>query len=521
MPRSPDIARETRQSLSAPPAVTRGMFDAGIEHDLSQASVFRHRAGFLSSCLIAFTGVLFMMTTLREVLEPFLWAMFLVIALDPLTDLFEGILLSIGRGICGCSIRERIRFAKSRQRGCPLRVDDAEADLEQVPVNDENRHARRSHKSRRHSSEPQLHQREAAHEDSDNCRDQSDALTTSPCGTVCECITRIVAVTCSLGVVLGAAAGLAMCVLNGLLQIQSEFEVFEKGAKNAVEDIKDFGSTIFGSLPKAVVDEVTNKAISSLKTMASELAGVLFSQAGKFFIEFLMLGLYAMFWLCTPMPLNNQTGRIFRRYLFLKGSVCFCYGLCVGLMLQSLKVELAAVFGLLSFLLSFVPEIGAFFAMTLPMPVILFDSRLESPFLTLLIATIGQLSLKFVFSNIIEVKLVENDATMKMHPVVTLLAVTFFGLVWGPTGMLLSVPMMTYVKVVILSDHVPPTYRDPLLVLLEGDRRAPQRYRRRRMMMANTMAGVVDSVVGSSMERARRERSQVGRVRQRATQYLD
>ncbi|CAE7247739.1 tqsA [Symbiodinium natans] len=73
--------------------------------------------------------------------------------------------------------------------------------------------------------------------------------------------------------------------------------------------------------------------------------------------------------------------------------------------------------------------------------------------------------------------LVENDSTMKLHPVVTLLAVTFFGFLWGPTGMLLSVPMMTYFKAVLLAEYVPAGYRDPLLILIEGDRRAPRRLR--------------------------------------------
>merc|ERR1711934_287881 len=103
---------------------------------------------------------------------------------------------------------------------------------------------------------------------------------------------------------------------------------------------------------------------------------------------------------------------------------------------------------------------GAFIAMVLPVPVIIFDSKLRSPFITLFIATAGQLGLKFVFANIIEVKLVEHDATMKMHPVVTLLALSFFGFIWGPTGMLLSVPLMAYMKVVVLSD-LPPHLQGP------------------------------------------------------------
>merc|ERR1712232_733545 len=117
----------------------------------------------------------------------------------------------------------------------------------------------------------------------------------------------------------------------------------------------------------------------------------------------------------------------------------------------------------MSFFFAFIPEVGAFIAMALPVPVMLFDSRQEAPVLTLLSATAVQLVLKFIFTNIIEVKLIEHDANMRMHPVITLLAVTFFGLIWGPTGMLLCVPLMTYVKVVILSDLVPASYRDPIL----------------------------------------------------------
>merc|ERR1712194_90785 len=91
-------------------------------------------------------------------------------------------------------------------------------------------------------------------------------------------------------------------------------------------------------------------------------------------------------------------------------------------------------------------------------------------------ATGAQLALKFVFANVVEVKLVEADQLMKMHPVIILLAVTFFGFIWGPTGMLLSVPLVAYAKVIILSDSIPRCYRDPLLILLEGDRGAPANY---------------------------------------------
>jgi len=268
------------------------------------------------------------------------------------------------------------------------------------------------------------------------------------------------------------------------ISVKENSAIYETGARNAVADVKRTVTWTFGLLPTSVVDEITENALASGKAILSDLLTSMLSYAGQALVSFAMLSLYVMFWLCTPMPLNSKTERIFRRYLILKGSACICYGSAVGLLLYALSVELAPVFGLISFFFGFIPEVGAYVAMMLPMPVILFDSRLEAPFLTLLSATAGQLGLKFVFSNIIEVKLVENDTTMKMHPVITLLAVAFFGFIWGPTGMLLSVPMMAYLKVVILSDLVPAAYRDPVLVFLEGDRGAPERLQRARLRAA-------------------------------------
>merc|ERR1719168_348186 len=106
----------------------------------------------------------------------------------------------------------------------------------------------------------------------------------------------------------------------------------------------------------------------------------------------------------------------------------------------------------------------------------MFDSRIERPFLVLVTAMGGQLALKFAFSNIIEVKLIESDKKMRMHPVMILLSVGIFGYLWGPTGMLLSVPLMALIKISLFSDLVPSSYRDPILVLLEGDRNAPSRH---------------------------------------------
>eukprot|EP00397_Hematodinium_sp_SG-2012_P030876 GEMP01032732.1.p1 GENE.GEMP01032732.1~~GEMP01032732.1.p1 ORF type:complete len:369 (+),score=65.33 GEMP01032732.1:678-1784(+) len=172
-------------------------------------------------------------------------------------------------------------------------------------------------------------------------------------------------------------------------------------------------------------------------------------------------------------PRRRGTHALFQRYIYMKSASCFGYGLSVGILLYVLKVDLAVVFGLTAFIFNFVPEVGAFIAMLLPLPVILLDSRIDNPFFTFAVASMGQMGLKFLFGTVLEVKMVESDQLMRMHPVVILVAVAFFGYLWGPTGMLVSVPIMGYFKISLLNDSVPAVYRDAILVFLEGDVDAP------------------------------------------------
>jgi len=421
------------------------------------ADLFRRKIGFLGLVGVGFTCTVYLMTLLRPVMEPFMWALFLVIAMKPLATFFENTFLCIGRVICGCGARHHPAPARSRFRF----QGNGEQEIEMVSLP---------------GSVQGVDDSEAGH-DLWQIRDGNNVK--GFCAGLCACVSRTLAVFCVLAVVLGVMGGFAMLIFEGFLRVRENAPIYEKGVMNAIENAKRFLAAGASGLPQNLVDEISEKAQAKAKRIASDLVSDTLSEGGRFLVEFLMLGLYVMFWLCTPMPMNIKTESIFRRYLFLKGSACIVYGISVGTMLKLLRVELALLFGVMSFFFSFIPEVGALIALTLPIPIILFDSRLEAPFLTAAIATLGQLCLKFIFANIIEVKLVEKDATMKMHPVVTLLAVTFFGLVWGPTGMLLCVPMMTYLKVALLSDFVPPAYRNPMLVLLEGDRLAPERHLRR------------------------------------------
>lgn len=261
--------------------------------------------------------------------------------------------------------------------------------------------------------------------------------------------------------------------------MRNHWDVYEKGAQNLTNETLRILGFMFNKMPDNFKKRYESLTADVMKTAQDFVYGVLgdfVNNVSSLLLGGLMTMLYTLFWLCSPVPIHASVDIMFRRYIMFKTLVCFGFGICVGVLLALLSVDLASVFALTTFALNYVPEVGPLVAMVLPCPVILFDSRLERPFLVLTTAVVGQLALKFAFSNIIEVKLIESDKKLRMHPVMILVSLGIFGYLWGPTGMLLSVPIMALFKISLFSDLVPSSYRDPILILLEGDRNAPMRH---------------------------------------------
>eukprot|EP00930_Biecheleria_cincta_P008705 TRINITY_DN110240_c0_g1_i1.p1 TRINITY_DN110240_c0_g1~~TRINITY_DN110240_c0_g1_i1.p1 ORF type:complete len:475 (+),score=39.60 TRINITY_DN110240_c0_g1_i1:115-1539(+) len=194
----------------------------------------------------------------------------------------------------------------------------------------------------------------------------------------------------------------------------------------------------------------------------------------------LLLLLYVLFWLFAPLPTGGKAGALVRSYIYKKTFVSALFGICVAILFASLGIDLAVLFGMISFFLNYLPEVGAFISMLFPIPVIVLDGRLHHPLFVLSFALVGQLVLKLVFSNVLEVKLIESDREMSVHPVWVILGLSYFGFIWGPVGMLISVPILAMLKTALMSmasaahsdDDVTLGVVEGLLACLEG-RKSP------------------------------------------------
>jgi len=226
--------------------------------------------------------------------------------------------------------------------------------------------------------------------------------------------------------------------------------------------------------------EVYDKLLISLQDwILSVVNGIVQGISGGLAQSCIML-LYILFWLMEPVPLGGKTaGELVRNYLYLKTLVSLGYGIGVAILFWALGIDLAVLFGLIGFFLNFLPEIGLIISLLIPIPVIILDGRIEHPLEVLLASMVGQLFLKFIFSNIIEVKMYEKDKEMSIHPVWIILGLCYFGFIWGPAGMLLSVPLMAMMKTAAMSaqqfvggEEGQSFYKcaDSFLTCFEGDR---------------------------------------------------
>lgn len=135
-------------------------------------------------------------------------------------------------------------------------------------------------------------------------------------------------------------------------------------------------------------------------------------------------------------------------------------GLLVGLTLAVLGVEFAWVFGLLTFLLNFVPSVGAIVASLLPLPVILLSPDMSITVKVLAVAIPA--AIQFVIGSFVQPKV--QGYALDLHPVVLLLALIFFGMIWGLIGAFLATPITAVVRIVL--GRIPITR--PLADLLAG-----------------------------------------------------
>jgi len=277
------------------------------------------------------------------------------------------------------------------------------------------------------------------------------------CTMIADGFCRFLALSIVIIAMLIVVCLLLLLLAHGALRMKENWSAYEAGLgrlqrmQDRVIDslTREFHMAAGNSTERNAGDEIKEGYFAVFKNAEDTVWLVVNSivtglSGGISFLAFVLL--YVLFWLWAPLPTGGKAGVLVRSYIGKKTTVSAAYGTCVAILFYGLGIDLAVLFGVISFFLNYVPEVGAFISMLFPVPFILLDGRIGQPFAVLACATFGQLLLKFIFSNVLEVKLIERDREMNIHPVWVLLGLSYFGYLWGPIGMLISVPLMAMIK---------------------------------------------------------------------------
>jgi predicted PurR-regulated permease PerM len=165
------------------------------------------------------------------------------------------------------------------------------------------------------------------------------------------------------------------------------------------------------------------------------------------FILFEATGIQAKLQLAFGLDLDTKAlaraMREIQSYLVIKTAISLATGLLLWGWVSLMGLDFAALWGLLAFLLNYIPNLGSIFA---AVPAVLLALIQQGPGAAFLVA-IGYLLVNFLLGNLLEPNLMGRRFGLSTLVVFT--SLVFWGWVWGPLGMLLSVPLTMVLKILL------------------------------------------------------------------------
>ena len=149
------------------------------------------------------------------------------------------------------------------------------------------------------------------------------------------------------------------------------------------------------------------------------------------------------------------------RYLAVKTLINALVALLTMTILASFGVPFVPMWGVLTFLLSFIPYLGGAVATVAPLVVCLLE---YSDRLWIVVVVAGLLiAVQQFLGNYVEPRMMGRR--LGVSPLLILVSLSFWGVLWGPVGMILAIPLLMVLKIVL--DNIPETR--PIATLMSSE----------------------------------------------------
>ena len=135
------------------------------------------------------------------------------------------------------------------------------------------------------------------------------------------------------------------------------------------------------------------------------------------------------------------------RYLGIKTVVSLATGLCAWILARVVGLDFPLLWGMLAFLFNYIPTIGSIIAAVPAVLLALIQLGVGEATTT----AIGFLAINMVFGNIVEPRLMGYG--VGISPLIVFVGLVLWGWIFGPVGMLLSVPLTMTLKLALEADE--------------------------------------------------------------------
>lgn len=277
-------------------------------------------------------------------------------------------------------------------------------------------------------------------------------------------ISRWLAIVVFLAIMVFVLFVLSALVRNNIEQARLQLPHYERRFQQLVE-------RGLGYLPmeKDEAEEWLRDAQGAATARLSETLQVAVGQFLDFFLWMFVVFIYLIFWLAERVGFPDRVRRAFgdihggrvlgivesinqaiSQYIAVKTFVSLLTGAASFVVLAAFGVDFAVMWAILIFLLNFIPYLGSLLATALPIVLsfLQFDEAWKGVAIAVLLIAIQQAVGMFI-----EPKLAGHR--LGVSPLLIILSLAFWGLVWGIVGMILAVPLLVTVKIIL--DNIPET----------------------------------------------------------------
>lgn len=152
-----------------------------------------------------------------------------------------------------------------------------------------------------------------------------------------------------------------------------------------------------------------------------------------------------------------------QRYIWVKVVVSAATGILTYLSLAYFKVDFNQFWGLMAFVLNFIPYIGSLLAIAMPSTIALIQFGNDLSLVFTIVLTLGVIQI--TLGSIIDPRMLGDS--LNISPIMIIFSLAAWGMIWGIPGMFLSIPILA--MVVITLGQFPKTRPIAVLLSKTGD----------------------------------------------------